>query len=259
MESAPLPDTDLKYGPENFVAHRGYQKHYPENSRAGILAAIEAGAKYIELDIQFSRDHVPMLYHDDKLKRCSDQSGVIFDFDAEQLVQIPCHEPKRLGTQFSQETIQPISSLTTIAQTHPNITFYLELKEASIQYSGAEQCLKNIQQTMGQTLSQCCLISFDVAALHLAKSLHFPRLGPILRQWDTRQELAEALNAEVLFVNKSRLPAKGQIDAPCDTVVYEVEKYSEAQALFSRGASKIETFAIGEMIRAVSQETTEVC
>ena len=46
------------------VAHRGYALHYPENTLIGIEAAIRAGARYVEVDVQLSADKVPVLFHD---------------------------------------------------------------------------------------------------------------------------------------------------------------------------------------------------
>ena len=40
------------------VAHRGLQADYPENTILGFNKAIEQGAKFIELDIQFSKEKV---------------------------------------------------------------------------------------------------------------------------------------------------------------------------------------------------------
>ncbi|MCH8856364.1 MAG: glycerophosphodiester phosphodiesterase, partial [Proteobacteria bacterium] len=45
-----------------FIAHRGWQGKYPENTYRAIAGAIDAGAKNVEFDIQLSSDHVPVLY-----------------------------------------------------------------------------------------------------------------------------------------------------------------------------------------------------
>ena len=42
------------------IAHRGWQRRYPENTLAAIEGAITAGALHIEIDVQLSRDGVPM-------------------------------------------------------------------------------------------------------------------------------------------------------------------------------------------------------
>src|SRR5207244_2240185 len=56
----PLPD---------LVAHRGYALRYPENTLVALDAAIRAGAKYVELDVQLSKDGFPVLMHDKTLAR----------------------------------------------------------------------------------------------------------------------------------------------------------------------------------------------
>ena len=49
---------------DTLVAHRGLQKDYPENTLLSIKKAIDAGVKFIEIDIQFSKDKLPIICHD---------------------------------------------------------------------------------------------------------------------------------------------------------------------------------------------------
>lgn len=61
------------------IAHRGLHDRAagrPENSRAGILAAIEAGYG-IEIDVQLSSDGVAMVFHDYQLERLAEDTGPI--------------------------------------------------------------------------------------------------------------------------------------------------------------------------------------
>lgn len=52
-------------------AHRGYRAHYPENTLCAFAASI-GRCHFIELDIQMSRDGIPVIIHDDRLDRTSD-------------------------------------------------------------------------------------------------------------------------------------------------------------------------------------------
>ncbi len=75
MTPVPLPPAFLARP----IAHRGYHdraRGIPENSRAAVRAAIEAGYG-IEIDIQPSRDGVPMVFHDYDLGRLTGESGAI--------------------------------------------------------------------------------------------------------------------------------------------------------------------------------------
>ncbi|MDB5666469.1 glycerophosphodiester phosphodiesterase family protein [Cypionkella sp.] len=61
------------------LAHRAYHDRSlgrPENSRAAITAAIDAGYG-IEIDLQLSSDGVPMVFHDESLDRLTTTNGLI--------------------------------------------------------------------------------------------------------------------------------------------------------------------------------------
>ncbi len=44
-------------------SHRGADKIAPENSWAAILAGVEGGADWIEIDVQLTSDNIPVVYH----------------------------------------------------------------------------------------------------------------------------------------------------------------------------------------------------
>lgn len=51
------------------VAHRGSHKYFPENSLGAIKKSIENNIDIIEIDIRETKDQIPVLLHDDDLKR----------------------------------------------------------------------------------------------------------------------------------------------------------------------------------------------
>lgn len=53
-----------------YVAHRGFNKIYPENTLSAFQAAIDVGCHGIETDVQISRDGVVVISHDFTLTRC---------------------------------------------------------------------------------------------------------------------------------------------------------------------------------------------
>jgi glycerophosphoryl diester phosphodiesterase len=73
------------------IAHRGLHdlsKGRPENSRAAIQAAIDAGYG-VEIDLQLSKDHVAMVFHDYALDRLTAETGLVAEKTATDLSQIP--------------------------------------------------------------------------------------------------------------------------------------------------------------------------
>lgn len=54
------------------IAHRGASKIAPENTFAAFRKAVSAQVDFIECDIQFSQDEIPMIFHDNSLNRTTD-------------------------------------------------------------------------------------------------------------------------------------------------------------------------------------------
>ncbi len=61
------------------AAHRGFRAHYPENTLSSFKASI-GRCHFIELDIQMSKDFVPVVFHDPTLDRTSDAADKCVQF-----------------------------------------------------------------------------------------------------------------------------------------------------------------------------------
>ena len=67
------------------VAHRGGAALGPENSLGCIEKGIEAGAKWIEIDVHLSADRQIVVCHDPTVDRTTDGSGVISEMNYDEL------------------------------------------------------------------------------------------------------------------------------------------------------------------------------
>ena len=67
------------------MAHRGGARETSENTRAGFEYAVSLGYAYLESDIQVTRDGIAVLFHDPKLDRTTNATGLISDHTWEQL------------------------------------------------------------------------------------------------------------------------------------------------------------------------------
>ena len=56
-------------------AHRGASGHAPENTMPAFELAWQLGADGIELDVQLTKDGVPVVIHDETVDRVSDRTG----------------------------------------------------------------------------------------------------------------------------------------------------------------------------------------
>lgn len=58
-----------------YIAHRGLSSRYPENTLTAFLAAADAGAGMIELDVTLTRDRRLAVIHDSTVDRTTDGTG----------------------------------------------------------------------------------------------------------------------------------------------------------------------------------------
>lgn len=87
-----------------FYAHRGFhdnQSDAPENSLKAFRCAAEMGYG-IELDVQLSKDRVPVVFHDDTLKRVCGVEGRVSDFTYDKLKKLTLFESKETIPRFEE-------------------------------------------------------------------------------------------------------------------------------------------------------------
>ncbi len=235
------------------VGHRGYPRHYPENTLIGIEAAIAAGARYIETDVQLTEDQVPVLFHDHDLERICGVQGTIADYTFEQLQQFPASEFARFGYKFVQTRIPALTELGMLLARYPSVTAFIELKRAAIERLGAETVLTRVHRALEPAMAQCVPISYVLDALVAARR-HWPAVGAVIDRWRERnQEIIRALKPEYLFCDVEGLPRFGKLHFPgAKLAVYEVDDPETALRLAARGVDLVETFAIGELRRALA-------
>lgn len=71
------------------VAHRGFSGIAPENTMAAFKLALEQPfVHWVELDVQLSKDGVPVVIHDFTLERTTNGTGKVKDSDWKALQQL---------------------------------------------------------------------------------------------------------------------------------------------------------------------------
>lgn len=111
------------------VAHRGASGHAPENTMAAFRRAVELGARFIETDLQVTRDARVIALHDSTLDRTTNGTGPAH--------QQPLKEVRALdagswfnspsGESFSGERIPTLNEILQFAKER-DVIFYLEIK-----------------------------------------------------------------------------------------------------------------------------------
>ncbi|WP_338651432.1 glycerophosphodiester phosphodiesterase [Lysinibacillus sp. Y5S-8] len=76
-------------------AHRGASAYALENTFQAFEKALELGANGIELDIQFSKEGLPVIYHDPQLSRLVGTNKLVSDCTIEELLRFKLGKPWR--------------------------------------------------------------------------------------------------------------------------------------------------------------------
>ncbi len=231
------------------VAHRGYPEHFPENTLLGVMAAIRAGARFVEIDVQLSADEVPVLLHDHTLQRVCGVKGTVHHLSFAELRTQHPSEYDRFGYRFSQVRIPSLGEFRELLEGHPGVTAFVELKRASIEHFGPTVVLNRVMRELEPVAQQVIIISFSLDALLTARNQGVANLGAIIREWSQRkQPILREIRPGYLICDVGALPRARKLRVPgARLVVYEITDAKLALSLAARGVDFVETFAIGEM------------
>jgi glycerophosphoryl diester phosphodiesterase len=127
-------------------AHRGSSKDCPENTMAAFKKAYKDGADGIELDVQLSKDGVPVIIHDEKIDRTTTKKGNVADFTYEQLLQIDAGS--WFSKSFAAERIPSLEMLLEWIAPLPML-LNIELKNNIIEYNSLEEKTLALVQKYG--------------------------------------------------------------------------------------------------------------
>ena len=237
------------------IAHRGYTAEYPENTIPALLAAVQAGAPAVEIDIQFSRDRVPVVFHDADLRRMTGAAGLVGETELVDLKRLSAHEPGRLGDRHHGVGISTLEEAAQ-ALADSNVTVFVEIKRETLPIHDIPASVKACLKACRPLGDRIVIISFDPGVLQEARSLRKVPIGWVLPAWGTAEgERARALKPEYLFCDQDFLPPPPTPlwDGAWHWVVYEVNDVGAARQLLARGVGCIETKEVPTLLTGLRQ------
>jgi len=237
------------------VAHRGYARRFPENTLAAVAAAIAAGARHVEIDVQLSADGVPVLFHDRTLERMCGVAGAVHERTLAELRTLACSEPGKFGAQFRSEGLASLAAFGELLRGQPEVHAFVEIKRVALERFGHERVLEVVLHALEPVLARVTLISFSIPFLAATRRKHPLPLGAVFDRWQEREAAAVwELAPEYVFCDVDGLPARGRlVHERARTVVYEVADARVALALAERGVELVETFEIAELAQALAR------
>lgn len=226
--------------------HRGLANQAPENTLAGLSAAHAAGLTWVEIDVQLSQDQQVVLFHDQRLGRCTNGQGTLRQFTYQELQELDA------GSWFSHKFInEPIPLLHDylINAGALNIQVNIELKlypkdDIRLLCERVSQVLAALFSQGKISAEQLLLSSFAPHALAHMQALMptVPRallVEQIPKDWlaQLQQLDCEALHCTHTALTPSR--ATAIIEAGYRVSCYTVNKQSRAEQLAHMGVHMI--------------------
>jgi glycerophosphoryl diester phosphodiesterase len=241
------------------VAHRGHARCFPENTLASLTAALEAGARRVEIDVQLSADRTPFLFHDGDTARACGRGGQFGELSDTEVHELRVREPDRFGERFPDEPVCSLARFAALLAEYPRARAFVEVKPEAVERFGAGAVLSAVSAALGAVGERCELISFSLALRAAARAAATGELGLILECWsDLESDVARALACEYTFCNVEKLPADADLGGRGTRfVLYEVVDAALALDLHRRGAEFIETFAWPELTATLAALGTE--
>lgn len=133
----------------SFYAHRGLHDNKsdaPENSMSSFRKAVESGYG-IEFDVQLTKDRIPVVFHDEYLKRVCKVEGTVRDYTYEQL--------KEFRLYHSEESIPLFSDVLKLV--NGKVPLIIEIKI----HEDYEKVCSHIDAVLEAYKGVYCIESFD--------------------------------------------------------------------------------------------------
>lgn len=155
------------------IAHRGASRYAPENSMEAFQLAFKMKADGIETDVQLTKDHIPVLFHDEQTRRLLGHKGWINQYTLEQLKQMDMG--KYDDKSFSGTKIVTLEEFLAWIKDKP-LAVHLELKNNKLMHEQLEEIVYRLVQQYN-LLDRTCFSTFSSKSIQYLAS--FPSISDI--------------------------------------------------------------------------------
>ncbi|MDH5394032.1 MAG: glycerophosphodiester phosphodiesterase family protein [Gammaproteobacteria bacterium] len=241
------------------IAHRGYSARYPENTLASLEAALEAGATYVEFDVQMIADDDFILMHDADLQRSSGIKKSIFSLTSSTVRHFQADYYSVFQTQFSGIKIPLLAHAISLFNQFPEAVAIIEIKEECLAEFGVEHVMKHLLKQLSELKQACYIISFSYQAIDYVQQHSDYKTGYVLHKFNEEYYAqAEKLAPDLLVCNYRKLPELSSTgELPAHTLwpgkwhwaLYLIDNAELALSYANNGIEFIETDHIGTLLQ----------
>jgi glycerophosphoryl diester phosphodiesterase len=225
--------------PPRIIGHRGAAAHAPENTLASLRKAHELGARWVEFDVQATRDDCAVLLHDARLERTTDGYGLLADTEARAVARLDAG--RWFGKSFRGEGVPRFSAAMELIG-ELGMGAIVEIKAEP---GDGARTARAVLTALGQSAAPHILSSFgaDALAVAAAERPDTPRaliVRSIPEDWRAR---VERLGCTALHAGERELTPKivAEVARHCVLRAYTVNSPDRASELLAWGASAVFT------------------
>ncbi len=179
------------------TSHAACKGHAPENTLAGIEAALRLGADAIEIDVHCTSDGVPVLIHDEAVDRTTDGTGDVREMTLEQVRALNAGA-RQFVPQFQGAQVPLLAEVI-------DLTKGKSLLQIEIKQEGIEERIIDVVRDRG-AIAHCESHSFYPGVVERMRELE-PRMAAALLSggervvdWDEFFSFALSLGAQGVSV-----------------------------------------------------------
>eukprot|EP00388_Colpodella_angusta_P001309 GDKJ01004214.1.p1 GENE.GDKJ01004214.1~~GDKJ01004214.1.p1 ORF type:complete len:340 (-),score=85.61 GDKJ01004214.1:176-1168(-) len=216
------------------IAHRGASYNFPENTLLAFSHAIKNGAKGFELDVRTTKDGIPVICHDENLKRLTGLDVKISELNHADLPKILSSKDFKLdSTYYSPSTSEhswPVSfeeqhlpTLQEVFEYFPNVPFFIDMK------CKKDEDIESVMRVLHKFSSKnpIVVMSFNHSAIEYVRALH--------QEFPTAASMREVVTFKLL----SKLSLEGLVQADYSVLSIPVSKYWATAMKKKRSSSSV--------------------
>jgi len=243
----------LRDGVITLIAHRGYAARFPENTLAAFAGAARLGLHHVELDVQLTADRVPVVLHDETLRRTHSL--------ADRVTATSIAELERLGVLTGgahPPAVPRLDEFTAWLGDAPGVHAFVEIKKESLRAHGRPAMLGALTPLLQPLRDRVTVISYDAPALGMAQRAGFG-VGYVLPGMSRRAHgVARRLAPDYLFVDRHHLSrAGGPWPGPWTWAAFEVATPAVAERVLALGVAWLESMDPACLLAAGIDRTGE--
>lgn len=231
----------------SIIAHRGASAYYPENTLVSFAGAINMAADMVELDVQLTADGEVVVFHDEKINRCTNGKGAIADYTLVQLKKLDAGS--WFDKKFAGVRVPSLAEVLELCKNKIAVNIEIKTEAVTDKISGGieEKCLKIVDQSGMR--DHVVFSSFDPRAIQHIKQID--RLSPVAVLFEKKyygaslpSQVVESLGADAFNCSVRELGKKWLADLKDHGIpvnVYTVNDEKNMIRLLTLGVSGIFT------------------